>query len=369
MQHFQNRQRWIDAILAWSKSKHNMHITTAITESLDIQTEGFEQSLTPVIGYIPALSAIEAWGDWNIGSYSSRDLNGMVPDETIANFKDAAHLITNIYPRAALLTNEFEYEEHAPGHSAAPHGVFSKGAEEYISHPSVIGIGCGHYRMRKQKVFQGVLGFTDIMPKERSVAEWAAAPYVPTICGHTQACGMELSVCECCGVLICDECLEGSDNPNREATTSSVSDLHIERKVQSYCPFWGPTDLEHWKGYVHRPSGESMDAQPENMVYGHPATDFFTHLELIHNKTGHSFRTLNYVYPPVRARCNGHPLYNHLWSTTHPTTVPNRGPGEIYTIHDEDCCNDRGRLPIVKISPKKGFVAMFSKAKGKKSFH
>jgi len=96
-----------------------------------------------------------------------------------------------------------------------------------------------------------------------------------------------------------------------------------------------------------------MDSQPDNMVYGHPDTNFFTHLELVRDENHHSFRTLNYVYPPVRARCNGHPLYNHRWSTTHPTTVPNRGPGEIYTIHDEDCCNDRGKGYFAKKGKKR----------------
>ena len=83
-------------------------------------------------------------------------------------------------------------------------------------------------------------------------------------------------------------------------------------------------------------------------IYQETDTNFFTHLELVRDENDHSFRTLNYVYPPVRARCNGHPLYNHRWSTTHPTTVPNRGPGEIYTIHDEDCCNDRGKHNFTK---------------------
>ena len=55
MQHFPNRERWIEAILAWSKSKHNENINAAVSENLDTQTEGFEQGLTPVIGYIPAV--------------------------------------------------------------------------------------------------------------------------------------------------------------------------------------------------------------------------------------------------------------------------------------------------------------------------
>lgn len=356
MQHFPNRERWIEAILAWSKSKHNENINAAVSENLDTQTEGFEQGRTPVIGYIPAVSAIFRWGDRTIRSYTPADLNSKIPEEAIVPFKDAAHLIKDIYPRAARLSREFEYEEYAPGHSAYPHGVFSKYGEAYVSNPSIVGIGCGHYRMRKEKVFTGVLGFTDIMPQERMIAEWAAAPYVPTICGHTQGCGKKLSVCDCCGVLICDECLEGSNNPNRETTTSSMVDLHIDGNVQSYCPLWGPTDLKNWEDYVHRPIGESMDSQPDNMVYGHPGTDFFTHLDLIGDANEHSFRTLNYVYPPVRARCDGHPLYNQLWSTTHPTTVPNRGPGEIYTIHDEDCCNDRGKVTHHKLIGKKSFI-------------
>ena len=359
MKHFQNRQEWIAAVIGWSKSAYSKDITSAVIEDLDTQTEGLESYMTPVVGYISAVSAIERWGDWTIHTITPDALQGQMPEEVIVGFKDAAHLIIEIYPRAALLSNEFEYEEYAPGHSTYPHGVFSKLGEAYISHPSIVGIGCGHYRMRKEKVFSGVLGFTDIMPQERRVAEWAAAPYVPTICGHTQGCGKKLSVCDCCGVLICDECLEGSDNPNRETTKSSVMDLHIDGNVQSYCPLWGPTDLEKWKDYVHRSVGESMSMQPDNMVYGHPGTDFFTHLDLICDENTHSFRTLNYRYPPVRARCNGHPLYNRLWSTTHPTTVPNRGPGEIYTIHDEDCCNDDGRKPFAGVDAATGDFVKF----------
>lgn len=359
MQHFQNRQEWIEAIMAWTKSEHNKNISAAIAEDLEIQSEGFEHLLTPVIGYIPAVSAIECWGDWNIGSYTSADLSIKMPEEVIVGFKDAVNQINEIYPRAALLSNEFEYEEYAPGHSAYPHGVFSKAGEAYLSHHSVVGIGCGHYRLRKEKVLNGVLGFTDIMPDERRFAEWAAAPYVPTICGHTQGCGKELSVCDCCGVLICDECKEATKNPNKEATKSSVHDLYIGGELQSYCPVWGPTELENWKDYVHRPIGESMDMQPNNMVFGHPGSNFVTHLDVLCDGEEHCFRTLNYLYPPVRARCNDHPLFNPLWSTTHPTTVPNRGPGEIYTIHDEDCCNDDGRKHFAGVDPITGDFVKF----------
>jgi hypothetical protein len=369
MQHFQNRQEWIEAIIAWSKSAHTKDITAAVIEDLHEQTDGLEQSLTPVMGYISALGAIYRWGGWLAQLISPYDLGGQMPPDCMSDFKDISSQIEQIFPRAFLLSKEFDYEEfESPDPafpepiSSYPDGVFSKAGVAYLSHPSVVGIGCGHYRMRKEKVFHGVLGFTDIMPDERKFAEWAAAPFVPTICGHTQGCGKELSVCDCCGVLICDECKEATKNPNEEATKSSVNDLYIGGKLQSYCPFWGPTDLENWEDYVHRPDGESMDMQPKSMVYGHPNSSFTTHLELLNaliSSDEYLFRTLNYLYPPVRARCAGHPLFNPLWSTTHPTTVPNRGPGEIYTIHDEDCCNDDGRKHFAGVDPISGDFVKF----------
>jgi len=348
----QSRAEYVKAVITWATGKFNPEIVKAIIFDLEIQNKGlFENHMFPVYGYFNHAGILTAWNAKNmvlddipplppINNPDQEKLRTLEPNWQ--RFGELTNL-GEIWPRFQRLCEKFEVLVVTwPDGSTqeGEGGEFPPVLGKELSQKHLNGIGCGHYRFRKEKTFPGVIGFTDIWPGERAFHEWANAPLIPTICGHTANCdNITLSICECCGVIVCSECKQ-----HHEIEGQNVEGYGLEDRI-SFCPLWGPLDFENWSDYKHR-KGEYGANREEQ--FGHPACDFTDILDILceidYPKDERDLiRGLGFVYPPVRARTFGHPLFNKIWSTTHPLTTPNHGPGEIYSIHDEDCCGDNGR--------------------------
>jgi hypothetical protein len=352
----QSRAEYVKAVITWATGKFNPEIVKAIIDDLETQNEGlFETHGFPVYGYFNHAGILTArnasdsmlFDIFNPPPYTGFEnldqekLRTLEPDWGVGKLPN----LGEIWPRFQRLCEKYEVNvvEWDDGSTQEGEGgEFPPTLVKGLSQKHLDGIGCGHYRLRKEKTFPGVIGFTDIWPGERAFYEWAHAPLIPTICGHTANCdNIILSICECCGVIVCSECKQ-----HHEIEGQNVEENGLDARI-SFCPLWGPLDFENWSDYKHR-KGEYFDLDNREELFGHPACPFTDILDILceidyPKEERNLIRGLGFVYPPVRARTFGHPLFNNIWSTTHPLTTPNHGPGEIYSIHDEDCCGDNGR--------------------------